>query len=366
MADKSVSYKCPCCGAPLNFIPGQDKITCEYCGNKYDVKTIEDLFAHKEEMASKASEAEQSKWATEQAGSEWASDEAASMQSFTCSSCGAEIVADANTMATECCYCGNPTMLPQRFSGMLKPDYIIPFKKSKDEAVAALKAFYAGKRLLPDAFTQNNRVQEIQGLYVPFWLFDSSADATASFHATKSFITENDRERITETSHYDCKRSGTADFAKIPADGSTKMDDTFMESIEPFDYSELQPFTTAFLTGHLADKYDVDADASVGRADERVNNSMVAALQGTVEGYDSCEVKDRAVKKIGGQVSYAMVPVWILTTKYDGKPYTFMMNGQTGKFVGSLPIDSKKLQMYSFASFLISFLVVFGIMFLVA
>ena len=361
MADTSVSYKCPCCGAPLTFIPGQEKVTCEYCGTQYDVKTIEALFAQQEQMAAKAAEAAEAKWKTAEAGSDWSEEEAAVLQSFTCSSCGAEIVADANTMATECCYCGNPTMMPQRFSGMLKPDYIIPFEKTKDEAVAALQAFYKGKRLLPDAFTKDNRVQQIQGLYVPFWLFDSDADAAASFKATLVNTIENDSERIIETSYYDCHRCGNAQFERIPADGSTKMDDTFMESIEPFDYSGLQPFTQVYLTGHLADKYDVDAETSAERADNRVNTSMVAALEDTVLGYDTCEVVDSSVTKTGGNVTYAMVPIWILTTQYEGKPYTFMMNGQTGKFAGSLPIDKKKLQLYSVATFLIAFLVVFGI-----
>lgn len=256
--------------------------------------------------------------------------------------------------------------MPARNGAVLKPDYIIPFKKTKEEAIAALKAFYQGKRLLPAAFTRDNRIQEIQGLYVPFWLFDSSADAWASFEATQVRQRETTTERITEIDYYDCKRSGSADFAKIPADGSTKMDDTFMESIEPFDYSELQPFSAAYLTGYLSDKYDVDADANAGRIDERVTASMVEALQATVDGYDSCDVRESAVTKRGGSVAYAMVPVWILTTKYDGTPYTFMMNGQTGKFVGSLPIDQKKLQLYTALSFIITFLVLFGIIFHVA
>ena len=167
MADTSVSYKCLCCGAPLSFRPGAAKVTCEYCGTELEVKTVEEFYAQKEAAAAAAQAAKEAKWDTAAAGNEWEQQEAELMKAFTCSSCGAEIVCDANTMATECCYCGNPTMLPSRFSGMLKPDYIIPFKKTKDEAVAALKKFYEGKPLLPDAFTANNRVEAIQGMYVP-------------------------------------------------------------------------------------------------------------------------------------------------------------------------------------------------------
>ena len=139
---------------------------------------------------------------------------------------------------------------------------------------------------------------------------------------------------------------GTMKFQRIPADGSKKMDDTYMESIEPFNYSDLVPFSAAYLTGYLADKYDVDADASAPRADKRVEQSALEVLQSTIKGYDTCSEESHAVIKNNGEVIYAMVPVWILTTRYNDKPYTFMMNGQTGKVVGSLPYDSKKAFLY--------------------
>lgn len=364
MGEGAVSYKCPCCGAPLSFLPGHDKVSCEYCSNEFDVKTVEDLYAKQERLAAKAAEAKEAGgWKTEEAGSEWSNEESAEMKAFTCESCGAEIVADGNTMATECCYCGNPTMLPNRFSGMLKPDYVIPFKKTKAEAVAALKEFYKGKKLLPDVFTANNRMESIQGLYVPFWLFDSEVDGGAEFKAYRSLVYDEGDDTVTETSYYDCQRGGTAQFAKIPVDGSTKMDDTYMESIEPYDYSEMQPFTTAFLPGYLAEKYDVTAEDSIQRADERVDGSMLELLSETLENYDGQELTNSYITKVNGQVKYALAPVWILTTKYEGTCYTFMMNGQTGKFVGKLPIDQGKLKKYRMMSFVGGFVVVGALLF---
>ena len=124
-------------------------------------------------------------------------------------------------------------------------------------------------------------------MYVPFWLFDSAVKAHAGFQATRVRVYETSDERVTETSYYDCERSGTMAFARIPVDGSEKMDDTYMESIEPFDYTGMVPFSSAFLTGFLADKYDVDAEASVPRADKRVEHSAVGVLEESVTGYDT-------------------------------------------------------------------------------
>ncbi|MBQ3337142.1 MAG: hypothetical protein IJG80_07040, partial [Selenomonadaceae bacterium] len=300
----------------------------------------------KQETAARAAEAQEAKWATEDAGSEWTSDEAKALHAFTCSSCGAELVCDENTMATECVYCGNPTMIPKRFDGMLKPDYVIPFKKTKADAVAALKEFYKGHMLLPSNFTANNRVEAIQPMYVPFWLFDSKITAQAEFRAEKHHVITTPKEIITEVSVFNCRRKGVMRFERIPVDGSKKMEDTYMESIEPFNYSELVDFSAAYLTGYLADKYDVTAEESSARADRRVENSAIEVLQSSVENFDAVQLEDAAVVKDVGKVSYAMVPVWILTTRYNDRPYTFMMNGQTGKVVGSLPYDKTKAFLY--------------------
>ncbi|WP_432643186.1 hypothetical protein [Acidaminococcus sp.] len=346
MTDTSVAYQCPNCGGPLEFAPGSAKIVCPYCDTELDVATMEALFARKQERAAAAQEAKEIRWNTGEAGREWGSEEAAQLKAFTCSTCGAEIVSDENTMATECCYCGNPTMLPNRFEGMLKPDFVIPFKKTKEEAVAALKEFYKGKRLLPAAFTANNRVEAIQPMYVPFWLFDSAVYADGEFKGEEDTVFETSDEIVTETRVFQCLRSGRMTFHKIPVDGSSKMDDTYMESIEPFNYEEMVPFSPAYLTGFLADKYDVDAEASVPRADERVNRSALEVLQGTVTGYDRCSLQDSYIQKEDDHVAYALAPVWILTTRYQDKPYTFIMNGQTGKMVGTLPYDNQKSLLY--------------------
>lgn len=346
MADISVSFKCPSCSAPLPFKHGAEKAVCEYCGTEFEVSLLEELYQNEEKRAAEAAAAEDAKWNTKTAGGEWTEEEAALLRVFTCSSCGAELICDENTMATECCYCGNPTLLPQRFDGTLKPDLLIPFKKTKEDAIAALKKFYEGKLLLPSAFTEGNRVEAIQPMYVPFWLFDSSVEAHATFRATKDNEYETSDEVITETYFYDCNRAGTMSFKFIPADGSKKMDDDYMDSIEPFDYKDLIPFQATYLAGNLADKYDLSAEDSAIRADSRVTKSAIEVLEDSVTGYDSCHVQNSAVIKQDGNVTYAMLPVWILTTRYEGKPYTFMMNGQTGKVVGSLPIDKMKSFLY--------------------
>lgn len=232
--------------------------------------------------------------------------------------------------------------MPGQFTGALKPDFVLPFKCSKEDAVAALKRHYRGKRLLPSAFTNGNHIDEVKGIYVPFWLFDGEAEGSVSYHATRVHTHTMGNYEITEIDHFDVQRAGSMAFEKIPVDASSKMPDDHMDSIEPYDYSDLKPFSKAYLPGFLADKYDVSIEESSSRADERCEGALLAALRKSVGGYSSCQTS-KNIHLRRGKVHYALLPVWMLSTQWNGKNYLFAMNGQTGKLVGDLPVSKKKL-----------------------
>ena len=127
-----------------------------------------------------------------------------------------------------------------------------------------------------------------------------------------------------------------------------------MDSIEPFNYDEMVPFSSQYMAGYLADKYDVTAESVEPRITQRIESTCCDMLSDTTGGWDSCEEENHFVIKENGTISYAMVPVWILTTRYQDKPYTFMMNGQTGKMVGALPTDEDKKSSFFRKDFLMA------------
>ncbi|MBQ9412494.1 MAG: hypothetical protein IJU29_05280 [Oscillospiraceae bacterium] len=353
MASMVTNYKCPACTGPLHFVGSSGRLECEYCGSTFDVAQIEALQQKEEAKASAAFQKEEAKAQAQQAQAQTASGEswdtsglntswnpaADGMRAYNCPSCGAELICDETTAATSCPYCGNPTIVPGQLSDLLKPDFILPFKLSREEALEALKKHYAGKWLLPKRFSEQNHIEEIKGVYVPFWLFDASADASADFEATRSFTRREGKYEVTTTEHYDVRRAGTIAFRKVPVDASSSMPDDHMDSIEPYDYSELKPFSTAYLPGFLANKYDVSAAESAERADERCENSAISALQSTVEGYEFVIPREQHVNLSRGKVHYALMPVWLLSTQWKDKNFLFAMNGQTGKLVGDLYLD---------------------------
>ena len=348
MPAQVTNYKCPACTGPLHFVGSSNKLECDYCGSTFDVAEIEKLYADKDRAAAEAQHKAEEKTASAEGGADWDMSglsedwgaDASGVKAYSCPSCGAELICDDSTAATSCPYCGNPTIVPGQLSGALKPDYVIPFKLSKEDAVKALSEHYKGKPFLPKEFRSKNHIQEIKGVYVPFWLFDGTATGNARFEATISHSYTSGDEEVTETEHYDVYRAGDIAFEKIPVDASSKMPDDHMDSIEPYDYTELKKFSTAYLPGFLADKYDVSLEQCRDRADERCTNTLSDALRNSVGGaYDSCVKVDEQISLQRGRVHYALMPVWMLSSKWKGKDFLFAMNGQTGKLVGDLPMS---------------------------
>ena len=347
MPAQITNYQCPACTGPLHFVGESGKLECEYCGSGFDVAEIEALYAEKEAKAAAAGQSAEGSPAPSTDGGEWDTsglnddwgDEGGSMRAYSCPSCGAELICDESTAATSCPYCGNPTVVPGQFAGALRPDFIIPFKMSRERAVNALKEHYKGKFFLPKSFTAENHIQKIQGIYVPFWMFDGEAEGDASYEATRSHTYETKDERVTETEFFNVYRSGSVAFEKVPVDASSKLPDDHMDSIEPYNYKELQQFSTAYLPGFLADRFDVPVEQCRERADKRCEGTFAAALRRTVKHYDTCTVKELNVNLKRGKVQYALMPVWMLNTKWKGKDFLFAMNGQTGKLVGDLPVS---------------------------
>lgn len=333
---KTLEYECPCCGAHLHFSSEIQSLKCEYCDNEFEASTIQVYNEAKNET-----DQESVSW--DPASQEtWDPEEAASICSFRCSSCGGEIMTDQNTAATFCLYCGNPTVVPSRLSNALKPDGVIPFQKNKEDARAAFLALCKGKPLLPKFFTEAQQIEKITGLYVPFWLYDCNADFSGTYKATRIHRWSDSNYNYTKTEHFLLRRAADADFNGIPMDGSSKMEDTFMESIEPYDYSQLTDFDMSYLSGYYADKYDVPAENGEDRIRQRVDQSIQNELQSSMLGYATVIPTSRNTKIQHSKARYVLLPVWILNTQHKGKTYTFAMNGQTGKMTGSFPICPKR------------------------
>ncbi len=331
-----LEYKCPCCGAALAFRQDAQKLSCDSCGNSFDIEAVR---AFSEDAG--AGESCEFSW-EEVESTPWSHAEQENLRTFQCPSCGGELLCDENTAATFCPFCGNPAVLPGRLSGGLKPDGVIPFKTGKEDAQKAFLSLCKGKPLLPKDFTDQQRLEKITAMYVPFWLYDCTGREDARYQATRVRHWSDAKFNYTRTDHFLLVRGADADFSGIPMDGSSKLDNAIMESIEPYDYSQMVDFDSAYLSGYLADKYDVEARLGEERIRQRVSATIDEMLLPTLAGYASAVPTSRKLNVRQGKAKYVLLPVWLLHSRYREQTYVFAMNGQTGKMTGTLPICPKR------------------------
>jgi hypothetical protein len=248
-------------------------------------------------------------------------------------------MADTTEAAGKCPYCRSPIVIAASLTGVLSPDLVIPFRFTRDQAVEALTKLYRGKRLLPKVFAQQNFVDEVKGVYIPFWLFDCDAEVAEAYTGTRVRTRSAGSKRYVTTYIHRATRTGQAQFRGIPVDGSVNMPDQIMESIEPFDLDGAVAFQPNYLAGFLAERYDLDRPGAEVRAIERVQQTGGTIFAATVTGYDTVAPEGAQVTPTRVAVHYALLPVWMLTTIWQGQRFTFAMNGQTGRMVGDLPLD---------------------------
>ena len=347
-----VSYKCPNCGGDLVFDPEIQKLKCEYCMSDFDKEDIEKLTKDNthdiagQELIEDASD------------SVYYDVPAGGANLYTCPSCGAEIITEPTTSATTCWYCHNPVVFSKQLSDEFKPSKVIPFQKSKQQALDTFKQWCAKKKFLPDDFCTPRQFDNITGLYVPYWLVDCDTNGYLRGTGKKVKSWRSGDYRYTQTDIYAISRSASMQFSYLPHDASKKAEDQVMESIAPFDYSALKDFSYSYLSGFIAEKYDVTKEEVYPIIKQRIENAVRNELRSSVHGYSSTSYATQNVQINRTKFHYALMPIWMLTYQYGGKTYLFAMNGQTGKTFGSMPFAKSKVNRFAIITFIITFSIV--------
>ena len=336
----NLEFKCPCCGGTLQFDSKSQNIVCPYCDSQF---AASDLKEYTDDLAS--DKVEDTSW-DESRVEAYTNEEMKGMKIYSCDSCGGEIIVEETTSSTSCPYCGNNLLVTKELSGDLKPNRVIPFKKDKDAVMESMKKFLKKKVLLPSSFSKDSVIEEIKPLYVPFWLFDADVDGKVRFKGEVVRSYSDSNYNYKETKYYSIIREGHIAFDHVPVDGSKKMEDKLMESIEPFDFGESTEFNVAYLAGYAADRYDVSKDETFNRATQRCREGTIQAFRNDISGYSNVTVSDSNIQLFDTKAQYALYPVWIMNTKWKDKNYRFAVNGQSGKMAGNLPVSPLKFTLF--------------------
>lgn len=339
---KSVDdVKCPSCRAPIKFNAKSQKFICDYCRSSFTI----DSMKKKQREENKVDDT--------------------NYVEYKCPDCGAKIIADDQTAATFCLYCGNTAILKNKLSGKFAPSKVMPFKKDKNDAIEAFISLRKGRPFMPSTFNSEKNIEKITGLYVPFWLFEimNKGDITAKCKKIKNWVVGD--THYTKTSIYDVEKGGNFNYLRVPIDGSTRFNNDIMSTLEPFDYNELVDYDHAYLSGYLAERYDIEPEDVYDEVKERTIKSTEKYLESEISHYSSTQIIKKEIIDNRINTEYVLLPVWMVNVKYKNKYYLFAMNGQSGEFVGNIPIDKGKVVLWSVIIFVITFLLTVLIYYLI-
>ncbi|MBP5261078.1 MAG: hypothetical protein J6Z43_03000 [Clostridiales bacterium] len=311
------TYKCPGCTGNLFYNTDTRTLNCKFCGNSYapDVFEMLEVFGKVEEEPD-------------------AKDDDARHE-IVCSSCGAVVITDENTSSSICCYCGSPALAARRLTKEFRPDYIIPFVVTKDEARAKFLEWAKSNKYIPNDFTKKENIDKLTGIYVPFWLVDCKCEA--EFYGTGYMNQGKDRATFA------LERFMTFYLSRVPFDGSRKISDRLMAAVEPFDYSEMKEYKDSYLPGFFAERYDQKPLELSEKVSNRMRRYAEEAIKMLSCGqYDAVSFSQGYSNASDFKHSYALLPVWFMNYQYNGVNFGFAINGQTGEACGDLPFDPKK------------------------
>lgn len=363
-------YKCSNCGADMAFDTNSGMLSCTSCGRKDSIENMAgkpnlprgaqvsyDMDDDDKKAAEASFDKDYEDESMEDESVEHPTFSGGEANEYHCNNCGAVLLTDSQTTATKCSFCGAGVVISDRLSGSLAPERVIPFSISKEQAEAAFKKWCKKGLLTPTNFRVADRIKDIAGIYVPFWLYDLNGKGEAEATCTRVRSYSRGDWIYTETKYYLVYRKVDLNYLRVPCDASKKMDDAMMDKLEPYSYNNLKEFQMPYLAGYIAEKYDYDDNEMLPRIKERVSSYVDSYIRSTITGYSSVRINRKDINIRKKNSDYSLFPVWMVCYDYKQAEHTFAMNGQTGKIVGKPPISAAKVATWFFgisgASFLL-------------
>lgn len=308
-------FKCKNCGGNVIYEPGRGRMYCPHCESEESQDTVQ----------------------------------GSSMTQ--CINCGAPIEVKEYTSACKCEHCGSYLVFNERVEGIYEPHMILPFRVNKDAAVEALNQEFQKRAFTPSDFLSVKSLEKMEGIYVPFWLYDYQAAYDFAGEGTKVRSWTSGNTEYVETSYYEVIRKMDVDFDKIPVDASYAMEDGVMDLMEPYSYQELVGFDPKYMSGFYGEVYNQGAPELEGRAQVKARNASEEMMQASLRDYSTMKPYRKDLNLARNGVNYALMPVWQYAYQYKGQTYQYHVNGQTGKVIGITPISKEKVLLYGASVF---------------
>lgn len=326
---------CSNCGGALVYSPTSHKMSCKMCGSTF--KPEEVVALGKELLVE-----DNGKTLAEVHGTRNPKDY--KVHIYTCSHCGGDVVVNGSEASTVCVYCGNPTVVFSRVANERRPDGIVPFSIGKEEAEKLIRSHLNRGAFIPNKIKKQS-LDNIRGIYVPYWIVN------CDFYDSVVIKGDVKSGKHTRTTYF--ARAGRSRFELLPCDASLNLNDNMAKRLEPYYYDDVKDFDEDYLGGFYSDTSDMSPSDLRAAVLRRCDDMFCEEAIKNIRAQNLAVEKTRPYVNIDEDAIYLMLPVWFYTFMYNGKPNTVLVNGQTGKTVGTLPINKGKLAALTIPLFLL-------------
>lgn len=345
-------HACPACGAQAEWNPKKQLLVCPFCGAESPYEQYKaggavaelDLVAMLQSMPD-----EQKGWDT-------------TRHSVQCQSCKAVMVFDPAKIGKNCEFCGSPALVDYtEVQAPIRPQSLLPFKLAQDDVRDRMKRWYSSRWFAPNAFKSKSLIDQLHGLYLPYWTFDAQAhcpweaEAGHYYYTTETYRDSNGNTQTRQVQHTRWEyASGEIDhfFDDEPVPATTGVDHSLLRSIEPFPTNEVVPYDTAFLSGFVVERYQINLEQAATEAQARMHSELESLCAKEIPGdtYRNLQISPAYSQRT---FKHTLLPVWLLTYTYGSKTYNVAANGYTGAIAGNYPKSFWKITFLILAVLLI-------------
>lgn len=339
-----MTQRSPCsqCGAWLEYQPGTTQQTCPYCGHDESI----------EASSQRVEEQDFLNW-LEAGGEEELND--LEEQVLPCGECGATTTLEDSVVASTCAYCGHPLTTEPTTRRRIPPTGLLPFEVDKKGAREALRRWLASRWFAPSALKKQARSDDpLHGLYTPYWTFDADTDTTYRGQRGDDYwvtvtstvmvngkpTTQSRQERRTRWTSVSGRVRRHFDDVLVIA--TTSLPQRYTERLEPWDLHAVKSFDRRFLQGFRAETYRVPLRAGFAGAREKMSPLIDRSICNDIGG-DHQRISSKHTRYDEVHFKHLLLPIWLSTYRYRGRPYRFLVNGRTGEVQGARPYSFWKI-----------------------
>jgi len=359
MSTEIITAPCSKCGADLEFKPGTSSLSCPYCGTANEIEKKEKTVIEEKDFEKALAALKEDEGSRD------------TMETITvkCGTCGAQTTLAENQTAGECAFCGSTMNAQGLSSKVLKPESLLPFKITKDEAAANFRQWLKKRWFAPKKLKEFARADGLKGIYSPFWTYDSETETDYKgqrgeyYYTTESYTTTEDGKSVTKTRQVRHTRWHSASgrvnnsFDDVLIHASDNMEEKYVNKLDPWDLDQLTPYNPSYLTGFQVESYAIGLEEGFDKAKIRMESEIDQNIRRHIGGDEQrIQWKSTSYEKI--TFKHILLPVWISSYRFKDKVYQFLVNARTGEVQGGRPWSKVKI---TFAILSVAILVGAGI-----